>query len=358
VELRQNLTLLQQLGGEFHDVTSEMSQAALIQADGRVGEALSLLRDAQSRVGLRATEMFERRLKELTARQESLSKDGVGVDFSDEVAALHADFDAGRRIDALDRLVRTDQALSRVESDWRGLRGLLQQIDSLREASSGAGSANAEVEADLAEVRRLVSRPKLDTETLDTASQTAARALMLLHEALPATLEAELENHRATLATFSKETELTRQGRLLHAEASRHLRRGRLADTGQRLRELRSVIRALGDAPAGPSGPEDTSDTSSLAPELGGGAGALSASDAPTLSPAPSDEDPLGRLLQKARGLAARVRTLPPDSEVAFEAASEIRRATELLRARKLEEADQTLTRLMNTLDTEHPAEA
>ena len=356
VELRENLGLLRQLGGDQHDITSEMSQAALIQADGRVGESLSLLRDAQSRVVLRTSEMFERRLKELRARQEALGKEGVGADYSSELKAIHDDFEAGRRGDALDRLVRTDQLLSRVEGDWRGLRSLLQQIEALRSASDVPGSGNPDVDADLVEVRKLLQQPKVTAESLDSASQIAARALMLLHEALPAALEEELERHRATLSTFPQETDLTREGKNLHAEASRHLRRGRLADASQRLRELRRVIRALGPAPT-PLSAEPPQ--APIAPPASTGSGPFSAIEAGNASVEPSPgEDPLGRLLQKARGLAARVRTLPPDSEVAFEAASEIRRATELLRARKLEEADQTLTRLMHTLDVEHPAEA
>ncbi|MGI0133027.1 MAG: hypothetical protein ACREDK_08080, partial [Thermoplasmata archaeon] len=69
---------------------------------------------------------------------------------------------------------------------------------------------------------------------------------------------------------------------------------------------------------------------------------------------APTSET-LGRLLVKARELAARVRLLPPESELAFEAAAEIRRATELLRIRKLDEAESALARLMTTLDVETP---
>ncbi|MCI4331726.1 MAG: hypothetical protein L3K19_07785 [Thermoplasmata archaeon] len=355
MELKENLALLRQLGGDQRDITSEMSQAALIQADGRVGEALGLLRDAQSRVVLRTAELFERRLKELGARQQTLTKEGVGADFSAETKTIHEEFDAGKRRESLERMIQIDQQLSRVEADWRGLRSLLQQIEALREASESAGSPNSEVESDLAEVRRLLQQPNVSPESLDTAAQVAARALMLLHEALPVTLEEELERHRATLANFPQETEASRQGRALHAEASRHLRRGRLADASQRLRELRRVIRSLGPVPLAsphpadeaPSGPESEATSPRNAPSRPGG------TDVPVAA-----EDPLGRLLQKARGLAARVRTLPPDSEVAFEAASEIRRATELLRARKLEEADLTLTRLMHTLDTEHPAEA
>jgi hypothetical protein len=60
-------------------------------------------------------------------------------------------------------------------------------------------------------------------------------------------------------------------------------------------------------------------------------------------------------LLKKARELAGRVRTLPAESEISYEAAAEIRRATELLRAKRLEEAELTLSRLMQTLDAEHP---
>jgi len=61
----------------------------------------------------------------------------------------------------------------------------------------------------------------------------------------------------------------------------------------------------------------------------------------------------LDRLLKKAWSLASRIRTLPPDSDIAHDAAVEIREATEFLRSRMLKEADLTLTRLMRILSTE-----
>ena len=69
--------------------------------------------------------------------------------------------------------------------------------------------------------------------------------------------------------------------------------------------------------------------------------------------PTESEDEMLGRLLKKARSLAGRVRTLPPDSESSREAAIQIRDATDFLRVRKLREADETLTRLMRMLATE-----
>ncbi len=69
--------------------------------------------------------------------------------------------------------------------------------------------------------------------------------------------------------------------------------------------------------------------------------------------PGETEDEMLDRLLKKAWSLAARVRTLPPDTEIAHEAAVQIRDATEFLRSRMLKEADLTLTRLMRMLSSE-----
>ena len=63
-----------------------------------------------------------------------------------------------------------------------------------------------------------------------------------------------------------------------------------------------------------------------------------------------TEAEMLDRLLKKARSLAGRVRTLPPESDAARDAAVEIRTATEHLKAREFAEADQTLAHLMRML--------
>ena len=81
--------------------------------------------------------------------------------------------------------------------------------------------------------------------------------------------------------------------------------------------------------------------------------GAEPAAAAPAAAPVETEAETLSRLLAKARSLAGRVRTLPPESEVAREAASQIREVTDLLRNRELRGADQALARLMRMLSAE-----
>ena len=348
-DMRNQTFLLQRLGGDAPALLSEMSQAALTQADGRLGEALGLLRNAHARVVVQASELFQRRCAEVEQRQRALIRDGVGVEVDDELAKMRAAWEGGRTEVAVESLTGVDHRLARIESDWSGLRSLLGQIDSLRDAVKATGRDLPQVEEDVRQVRELLSRKSIDAEGLDAAAQTAARALMLLHESLPPVLEKELQRHADVLDELPDGHEAGARARALHAEATRHLRRGRLADASARLKELRAVIQEIErTARSPPSAPR--------APAASPAATTVVAARRP--SEVSLSTDTLNRLLGKARGLAARVRSLPPESEIAFEAAGEIRRATELLRVRKLDEAEQTLTRLMRTLDAENPGGA
>lgn len=354
-DLDSDLALLQRLGGESPEAASAMRQAALTQVDGRPVEALGLLREALGRVGTQTRDLFDQRIHEIEVRQAALRKDGVGISLGTRVAEIHSDLDSGRLEEAIERLVGVDRDLTRVESDWKGLRGLLRQIDELRSSAAFTGERIEEVEQDIAKIRELLAQPTLTSETLDQSAQVAARALMLLHEAIPGFLQRELDRHSEALEEFPEEHAQARAVRGLHAEATRHLRRGKIPEATARLRELRQAIRELGSPPA-PVAPLPV--PAVAAP----GAGSAAAVGVPSVNgPSPPaaaapDDSGLVRLLEKARRLAARVRTLPAESEIAYEAAVQIRAATELLRSRKLEEADTTLTRLMRTLDAERPA--
>jgi tetratricopeptide (TPR) repeat protein len=345
VELDGTIRLIGRLGVPTGDVTVELHQAALTQADGRSVEALSLLRSALARLHEATNEALARRLRSLEERQAVLRTDGVAVSLvGAEAVRIRAEIDAGRAEQAIERLVKADEQLGMIETDWKGLKGLLRQIDELRAAAEVIGRPVADVEESVQQIKALLADPDLSTATLDDGAQIAARALMLLHEALPGAIEQELERHAEALDAFPSEHTPARPARAMHAEATRHLRRGKISEATARLRELRVAIRELGDpqdAVAAARGPTpETSEPGDATPP-----------------PADTPEIALGRLLQKARGLAARVRSLPADSELAYEAAGEIRRATEQLRARKLEEADATLSRLMRTLDAEVPQE-
>jgi tetratricopeptide (TPR) repeat protein len=332
-ETDAHLAILQELGGETPDVVSDLRQAALSQAEGRVVEALDILRRALGRVQDETEALFARRIRDLEQRDAALQRSGIGTAIPAATARMRELFQAGNRLEAIAQLKSTDLALARIEGDWKGLQGLLKQVESLREGFRETGGSVAEIERDIQEVRRLLAGPGTTAESLDKASQVAARAVMVLHEALPKAIEAELAEHDEVLATLPDDHARARTARALHTEAVRHLRRGRLPESSTALLQLRAVIEELKREP-----PVARPDPRATAPE-------------------PPAEF-LNRLLVKARTLAARVRTLPPDSEIAYEAAAEIRRATELLRARQLDEAESTLARLMRTLESEPAAEA
>jgi hypothetical protein len=331
-ELLGHLAILGQLGGVAQGFAGEMRQAALVQAEGRAGEALELLKAAEAQADREIAELFARRSQELEARAATLKQQGVVTEIESSLTQLHDAIAETRREEAVRLVVAADRSLASLEQDLRGLKGLLDQIRLLREGANEAGRPMPEVDEDLAQVEAFLARPKVDAEVLDSAAQVAARALMLLHEALPAILEADLDKHGSALSTYPTEHAGSRKAKSIHADIARQLRRGRLPEATARLRELRVALRLLESET--PPAPE--------LPPAGASPG-----------PAAMNEDALPRLLAKARSLATRVRALTPESEIAFEAAAEIRRATELLRARKLEEADSALTRLMKTLDSE-----
>jgi hypothetical protein len=343
-EVRSTLVFFQQLGGESPDIVNEMSQAALAEADGHTSEALVLLRGLERRINVLAQDLFDRRVEDIEVRQKVLLNEGVGADFSSESARIRVEFESVHRSAALSLLQVIDGRLSRIESDWRGLRGLLRQIDALRDAAAALGQEPPEVNESLERIREMLRRSPIDTETLDTIAQLAASALMLLHENLPTIIQDELDRHGLVLSKLPAEDESTLRARTLLADTSRHLRKGHLAEASQQLRELREAMKEFG--PVGPS----TGWTGPASTEPAGGP----SSDELDRAPVPSTPaDQLERLLKKARDLAGRIRTLPPDSEVGYEAAQEIRHATDLLRAKRLEEAELTLSRLMRTLDSE-----
>lgn len=333
-ETDANLALLQELGGETPDVASDLRQAALSEAEGRVVESLDILRRALGRVQDETEALFARRLRDLEQRDAALQRSGIGTSVPRETGKMRELFQAGHRMEAISLLKGTDLSLARIEGDWKGLQGLLKQVESLREGFRDTGGSVADIERDIQEVRRLLAGPGTTAESLDKASQVAARAVMVLHEALPRAIEGELAEHDELLAKMPEDHTKARNARILHTEAVRHLRRGRLPEASASLRQLRALIEELRREPPPP---------------------------APAAPAADAEEPPaefLNRLLVKARTLAARVRTLPPDSEIAYEAAAEIRRATELLRARQLDEAEATLGRLMRTLEADRTAEA
>jgi hypothetical protein len=327
-DLRSKMELVRELGRGAPDLTNELCQAALSEADGRISEALATLRSAQSRLESESDELVRRRLSELGERRESLERTGARISLGDDLRQAQQALEAGEREAAVRQVVETDRRMTQFESDWRGLQGLLSQVEGLRSEANEIGIPLGEISSEVVAIRERLREPNLTEETLDSVAQEAAQTLMLLHEAIPSALGEELERAEKTIDRFPEDHAPSAVARRLHLEASRHLKKGRLSEAVRSVQDLRRELSELEVAAA-------------TSPEVG---------PIPPPAPGESEDAMLDRLLKKARSLASRVRTLPPDSDIAHDAAVQIREATDLLRARRLKEADLTLTRLMRML--------
>jgi len=333
-DIRGKMDYVRELGRGAPDVTSDMCQAALSEAEGRVNEALDVLRHAQRSLDRQTDDLLARRLASLQAREAALRETGVRFAITGDLNRLKGAIEGGQREVAAGLLAETERRTTQFESDWRGLQGLLRQIDSLRKEAADLGIPLGEIAGEVAEIRDQLQEPDITEDALDTVAQAAAQTLMLLHEAIPTSLEEELGRHEAVLNQYPEEHVPSAGARRLHAEAGRHLKKGRLSDAVQSVRELRREIERL----------EQSRELHEVA---------VAPAPPPKAPPPETESETLDRLLKKARSLAGRVRTLPPDSEVAREAAVQIREVTDLLRNRELRGADQALARLMRMLSAE-----
>ncbi|MGA7846466.1 MAG: hypothetical protein WCB18_05195, partial [Thermoplasmata archaeon] len=244
------VSLLQDLGGDGADIANELAQAAFTEAEGRVGEVLVLLRDAQGRVSIRLKEQFDARLKQLEERQAAMITSGVSVNLGAEIDRVRTDLRAGRREAALQRIDLADRNLSRMESDWRGLQGLLRQIEGLRESARLLELDVSEPDDSLRQVRVILAQPALDVGALDHAAELAAEALMRLHDSLPLALEEFLDRLSSQVTSWPPAFEGRRHGTDLDREAHKLLRANRLVEATQRATELQQLIFATGVPPA------------------------------------------------------------------------------------------------------------
>lgn len=332
-DLRSKMELVAELGRGAPDLTNELCQAALSEADGRVAEALAILRTAQARLESETDELLRRRLVELGERREALERTGARVALGEDLRRAQESTEAADREDAIRRVIAAERRVAQFESDWRGLQGLLAEVEGLRTDAADLGIPLGEISSEIEEIREKLRAPNLTEETLDALGQDAAQTLMLLHEAVPSALHEELERAEKTIDRYPEDHVPSAVAKRLHLEATRHLKKGRLAEAVRGVQELRKELAELEVAAAASSG------VAATAPKV----------------VAETEDEMLDRLLKKAWSLAARIRTLPPDSEVAHDAAVQIREATEFLRSRMLKEADLTLTRLMRMLSTESP---
>ncbi len=325
------MDLVQELGRGAPDLTNELCQAALSEADGRSSEALAILRSAQTRLETESDELVHRRLTELGERRESLERTGARIAIGDDLRQAQEALTDGERGDAIRHLVETERRMTQFESDWRGLQGLLAQVEGLRSEAAELAIPLGEISSEVEALREKLREPNLTEEVLDSVAQEAARTLMLLHEAIPSALTEELERAEKTLDRYPEDHAASAVARRLHLEATRHLKKGRFTEAVRSVQDLRRELSEL---------------------EVAAAASPAVAARPPP-SPEETEDEMLDRLLRKARSLASRIRTLPVDSDVAHDAAVQIREATEFLRARKLKDADLTLSRLMRMLSAD-----
>lgn len=335
-DLRAKMAIVHELGRSVPDATSELCQAALGEAEGREGEALETLRGAQTRLERELDELLEQRLRAVVARRDTLQTHGLRLAIGSDLDRVADELQARHRTEATDLLLETESRIGQFEGDWRGLQGLLAQIEALRDEASDLGLPLGEISGEIESIRDRLASPRLTEESLDELAQSAAQALMLLHEAIPSSLEEELARHAAALGPYPEEHVPSAVARRLHGEASRHLKRGRLPEAIQSVRELRQQVDAIRREEAARPAPPET----------------------PPSLVAETENETLDRLLKKARSLAGRVRFLPPESDEAQKAAVEIRSATEHLKRREFAEADATLARLMERFTSVSPERA
>jgi hypothetical protein len=329
--LRERMELFAPLGRDCPDVTNEMCEAALSEASGRVTEALEILRAAQGRLDRQSREAVRRRWESAEDRKSTLARTGIQIDLELPTSEALAPDPAEDTADGLRRLLSVERRIAKFESDWKGTQGLLAQIETLRHEAGDLGIALGEVPSQIDAMRESLAAGPLRETDLDAVAQQAAGTLMLLHEAIPTSLEEELRRHGSTLDDAPGDGNAGAKARKLHDDAHRHLSKGRLLEAGQSVRDLRRTITELEHPAASPA------------------PAGLPRAPAPS-PPTPSEEVALDILLKKARSLAGRVRTLPPDGPLALEAAAQIREATDLLRGGRMLDADRTLTELMRML--------
>lgn len=384
--LEERTELLLTIDPDAPDVTGELCEAALSEAAGRVSEAQQVLRSAQGRLDRETEELLARHLESLETRGRLLESSGLRLALDEELGTLAESMVASGAASSVAALREAEHRMDGIEAHWRGLQGLISQVTTLRQQAAELGIGLDHLSDPLASVRsNLATKPATERD-LDVAAQVATQALMQLHEAIPPALERELGAHAKTIEAHRGKRSRAQSARRHHADAVRHLAEGRLEDAVHSIRELREALEELAreieeppppPAPSAPTPPPPVVAATTPAPtpvpstppapEATAAAEpapppappprtpsreATPAAAPPAAAPPPGapDAEVVATLMKKARSLAVRVRSLPPDSEEAARAAREIHAATELLRAGRYSEADAALSRIMRSL--------
>jgi hypothetical protein len=334
-ELAEGIASLRRKGKEVDGYLGELHRAALAEIDGRSPEAVTILRAAIERLSSESRANTEARMAELEARRRALALAGVDDGLEPSVERIRRSMAAGRYAEASELLGVADPIARRLEEQCRQFQTAIAAIEEMWKAAATAGLLPAGMEPGVVRIRRFLSEPRHSIEALGSASASASELLELLRNELASSFSSEIARNAEALSRYPVEDGGAQTARRLNAEAAAGTHDGRFADAAPIIAELRRVTEALpppGEpAPSPRPRPEPPAAKRPAAP----GAGVTKAS-----------------LLVEVRELATRVRSLPPGSEAAAEAAREIRRATELLvEQRRLQEAHEILARLMGILD-------
>jgi hypothetical protein len=323
------VALLRRLEAPTSEASGEVQRAARSIMHGNSAEAVRSLQAASARAEEAVDGLVDRRLRELSNRRAALEREGFAPPEADD-RPIRAALGADHPDDAVDALLALESAIGRFEVEARDLRAPLAEIEELLGLCTQAGLDTSEEREQVQSLRAALSA---GPEALGRAAERARLLADALRTEVPAAIHRELERHAAALEPYPDDHTDAVAARAWHAQAVDHLEQGRLSDAAAALESLRASIEALGPVPPPPLPPEE----------------------APPAAEAPPPEEPeavsIPKLLETARRLAARVRGLPPDSDIANIAAVEIRRATAQLRARELEGAAATLNGLLAMLD-------
>jgi hypothetical protein len=327
-DIDRSRALLQRLGTPSEELVGEVRRAALLDAEGRSEEAAGTLGAAQTH-GVEAlrTEL-ERRTRELDVRQTAFSKEGFGSASAPSITEIQRLLAQKRYHDVVPRLLETESRIRRLSEELEAVRAPLGNVAELLEVAHRAGLEFPEEAQRSGALRKALAEPGALPSDFARIAEQAEELRAALLERVPASIRQELEQHETTLRNYPDDHAPALAARDHHARSVEHLESGRLADAAAALAALRESIEALGPAPL----PRVEVESARSEPPAGSSVS-------------------VPELVQTARQLATRVRALDPGSELAFEAATQIRQATELLRARRLDEAAHTLHQLMAALD-------
>ena len=328
-EVDRTVALALKLGTPSEELGAEIRRAARAEMNGHPDEAVRILTDANARASEAIQSQFERRVHDLDARQAALAKEGLGNVIEGPMAQLQTAVQAHRLSEAAQILTDAEANVTRVAEELESLRVPLRDIDALLAITQEAGLDFPEERAKETEIRSHLTSTEPSRRDLTQTTERAEELRALLREKVPARLQQELDQHEGTLRPYPDDHPAAASARATHAQALDHLEGGRLGNAASSLKELRAAIAGLGPVPL----PRVERD----APE--------------EVEEAPANGVTIADLVQTARLLAARIRALDSQSSLAYEAATQIRLATDYLRARQLDEAAETLNQLMDTLD-------